>query len=82
MKNYFYGVYWIKPDGEAVLCEVDGGTCYEAYRSKARAEKSAKRGMESFKRFGTQYAARRIPAGVQVWDDVTHRKVITDAIPE
>ncbi|MCU1787728.1 hypothetical protein CUU54_02505 [Pectobacterium polaris] len=82
MKNYFYGVYWVELDGEAVLCEVDGGTCYEAYRSKARAEKSAKRSTEAFSAHGAQYVARRIPAGVLIWDDVTHRKVITDAIPE
>jgi len=37
MKKYFGIYYRAKPNADLVLCEVDGGVCYEAYANESAA---------------------------------------------
>jgi hypothetical protein len=75
----YWGVYHVNGNGEATLCEIDGGICYEAYRSKRSAEQSARRsnyhmtlwneGRAYYQDYDeSHFEVRPIPAGVRVWD--------------
>lgn len=71
MKKIYFGVYYIANEGaDPVLCEVDGGICYEAYTDIADANSSASEANDSAIAHGWhgRYDVRIIPAGVRVWD--------------
>lgn len=66
----YFGVYYIKGDSAPVLCEVDGGVCYEAHASEIAAQASANAGNlinASHADMG-RYVVQPIPAGVRVHD--------------
>lgn len=71
----FFGVYWVDDAGKHLLCEVDGGTCYEAYRDFDKALQSAGYGNRVCKT--DRYIVKAIPAGVKVFDTETECAIIT-----
>lgn len=71
----FFGVYWVNDAGNHVLCEVDGGTCYDAHRDFNKALQSAGIANQMFKT--DRYIVKAIPAGVKVFDSETECAIIT-----
>jgi hypothetical protein len=78
IRTPYYAVYFIA-EGEPQLCEVDGGICYEAYRTLAEAEKSAAWSNNMYREHFPNggYEARPLPANVRVWDRDTDQEAIS-----
>lgn len=70
----FFGVFWSETlESTPVLCEVDGGVCYEAYATKAKAEEQAIKAAA----FGEGiYTSAPIAAGTRVFDYDTDQETV------
>lgn len=64
----YFGIYYVG-EGAPRLCEVDGGVCYEAYRTAAEAEREI---AATLPEFAERYTVKPIPAGTRVWDRESH----------
>ncbi len=70
MGKQFVGIYYRDADNKVMLCEVDGGICYEAYTNASEAQKVAAASNADAVKYGWsgRYEVNSIPAGTLVFD--------------
>ena len=67
----FWAMYYTESGdkSDAVLCEVDGGICYECSRTLATMQRRLARFLATGKpHWRAQYFLARVPVGTLVWD--------------